>query len=161
MRPAAILQPATSARRSSATSSGSRERRVYCSSMSRRMRPPSTILTGGMQGDSQKASGAMGLKPPGAVPPVSHWWSVLATQQKILPSTNTGAATPTSLWCVAPTQGSLNMKMSPGPMPGFSERFSSVHLTAELVAAARYWRKGPKKTKSPPSSRITGLKSCP
>ena len=46
-------------------------------------------------------------------------------------------------------------------MPGFSERYSSVHLTAAPAAAERYWRNGPKKTKSPFSSRIDGLKSCP
>src|SRR5579884_447635 len=129
--------------------------------MSRRSRPPSTIFTGGMHGDSQNTSWAIGLNPPGAVPPVSHWCSVLPTQQNSSSPTNTGATTPTSDWWVAPIQGSLNRKMSPGAIPGFSDRYSSVHLTAELVAAARYWRNGPKNTKFPCSSRIAGLKSWP
>ena len=59
--------------------------------MSRRIVPCSTIFTGGMHGDSQKMSCAIGLNPPGAVPPRSHWWRVFATQQKSSPSQKTGA----------------------------------------------------------------------
>ena len=138
-----------------------RELRRYISSTSVRMTSPSTIFTGGMQGGSQKTSWAKGLKPPGAVPPRSHWCSVLATQQNSSPSWKTGAMTATSFWWVAPIQGSLQSHMSPSAMPGFSERFSSVHLTALPTAADRYCRKGPKKTKLPRSSRMHGLKSCP
>ena len=146
MRATATLQPAIWARRSTATSSGMRERRMNSSSRSTRSSPSSTTRTGGIIPDSQKMSDATGLKPPGAVPPRSWWCRLLPTHAKTRSSQNTGASMVRSDWWVAPIQGSLDMNMHPGSMPGRGWRFSRIHFTAGLVAATRYCSQGPKKT---------------
>ena len=86
---------------------------------------PSTILKGGKQGGSQKASSAFGQKEPGTVPPMSFWWEMLATQQNTSPSMKTGHIRPTSGWCAVPMIGSLQSHMSPSRTP-FAAVFEDV-----------------------------------
>jgi hypothetical protein len=49
--------------------------------------------------------------------------------------------------------------MSPGSMPGFSARFSRIHLTVSAWELDKYCRYGPRNTRSPDSLRIEGWKS--
>jgi hypothetical protein len=71
--------------------SGSRLARTKASTMSHRAVPASTILTGGIVMLSSKRSRALTAQPPASTPPMSPTCSVLNTQQKSLPSQNTGA----------------------------------------------------------------------
>src|SRR5207249_7478911 len=79
---------------------------------------------------SSKASRADGQKLPGVMPPMSYWCRQLVTQQNSSPFQNTGHSSITSIWCAAPTQGSLARNMSPSRMPGLSLR--SEEHTSEL-----------------------------
>ena len=81
--------------------------------MSATISPCSTILNGGNDGGSQKASTAFGQNEPGTVPPMSFWWQMFATQQKSSSSMKTGHISPTSGWWAVPTIGSLHSHMSP------------------------------------------------
>ncbi len=54
-------------------------------------------------------------------------------------------------WCGAPTNGSFDRYTSPGAMPGFSDRFSSVHFTLSEWLFEKYCRFGPRNTSSPSS----------
>ncbi|MCZ7565510.1 MAG: hypothetical protein M5U08_18395 [Burkholderiales bacterium] len=81
------------------------------------------------------------------------------TQQNSSFFQNTGHSSMTSIWCAAPTHGSLAMNMSPGRMPGLSARCSSVHLTWVSVTPDMYCMYGPKNTNSASSVRIDGLRS--
>ena len=49
--------------------------------------------------------------------------------------------------------------MSPGSMPGFSDRFSRIHLMVRAWALEKYCRYGPRNTRSPDSVMIEGWKS--
>ena len=71
--------------------SGSRLDRVNASAMSHRIVPCSTRRTGGIVTLSSKKSRALTAQPPASTPPMSPTCSVLKTQQKSLPSQNTGA----------------------------------------------------------------------
>ena len=62
---------------------------------------------------SSNASRAEGQKLPGVMPPMSYWCRQLVTQQKSSPFQNTGQSSITSIWCAAPTHGSLARNMSP------------------------------------------------
>jgi len=106
--------------------------------MSRRISFFSTIFTGGIRMPSSKASRAEGQKLPGVMPPMSYWCRQFVTQQKSSPFQNTGQRSITSIWCAAPTQGSLARNMSPSWMPGLSARFSSVHFTCVSVTPDMY-----------------------
>ena len=106
--------------------------------MSRRTTSFSTIFTGGIRIPSSKALSAAGQKEPGVMPPMSYWCRQLVIQQKSAPSQNTGQITITSIWCAAPTQGSLARNMSPSAMPGFSLRCSRIHFTCVSVTPDMY-----------------------
>ncbi len=93
------------------------------------------------------------------MPPMSYWCRQFVTQQKSSPFQNTGQSSITSIWCAAPTQGSLARNMSPSRMPGLSLRFSSVHFTCVSVTPDMYCMYGPKYTNSASSVRIDGLRS--
>jgi hypothetical protein len=49
--------------------------------------------------------------------------------------------------------------MSPGSMPGSSDRFSRIHLIVRAWALEKYCRYGPRNTRSPDSVRIEGWTS--
>ncbi|MDF3009879.1 MAG: hypothetical protein K0S03_675 [Burkholderiales bacterium] len=93
---------------------------------------------------SSKASRADGQKLPGVMPPMSYWCRQFVTQQKSSLFQNTGQSSITSIWCAAPTQGSLARNMSPSRMPGLLLRFSSVHFTCVSVTPDMYCMYGPK-----------------
>ena len=72
---------------------------------------------------------------PGTMPPMSAWWAMLQTKQRISPSTNTGAAKFMSGRCVPPaTCGSLAMNTSPSAMSS-GENLSSRELIRPVIEA--------------------------
>ena len=76
---------------------------------------------------------------------------MLATQQNSSSPTNTGVISAVSGWCGAPTHGSLDRNMSPGATPIVAARFSSTYLIDSEWLLEKYWRFGPRNTRSPSS----------
>jgi len=76
---------------------------------------------------------------------------VFATQQNSSSPTKTGTSSAVSGWCGAPTHGSLERKTSPGRTPSETARRSRTYLIDSEWLLEKYWRFGPRKTRSPTS----------
>jgi hypothetical protein len=109
-----------------------RELRITQASMSSRMRPPSTILTGGISGPSPNTSGVPTVKLPGFGPPTSTSCMASPVQHTSFSPEKIGATIRMSFMCAAPAHGSLVTKASPSAMPTLGPRRSITALTAKL-----------------------------
>ena len=101
-RRAPIRTEAMAAHTSPSRTSGIREFTLMTSITDRIGSPREMILMAGSRRPSWKISVASPVSEPGAMPPTSELWAMLAVQAMMRPSAKTGIATTTSFRWVTP-----------------------------------------------------------